>query len=104
MTKVAFDKLHAILEPRLDEIFFPKCGGNRNVETCPYLIDTKNRLSIAIRFFAGADPYDIMLIHDVGLASVYYSVWGVVDAINTTDGLAYHFPNHDKEKRLQKDF
>ena len=104
MKRVTFDKLHSILEPRLDEIFFPKGGGKRNVETCPYLIDTKTRLSIAIRFFAGADPYDIMLIHDVSLTSVYYSVWGVIDAINTTDGLAYHFPNHEKQKEIAEGF
>ena len=45
-----------------------------------------------------------MLIHDVGLASVYYSVWGVVDAINTSDGLVYHFPNHDKQKEIADGF
>jgi hypothetical protein len=37
---------------------------------------------MALRFFSGGCPYDIMITHGVSLASVYDSVWGVVDAIN----------------------
>ena len=40
------------------------------------------RLSLAIRFFAGADPYDLMITHGVSYISVFYAVWGVVDVIN----------------------
>ena len=104
MSKHSFLKLHETLEPRLLEIFFPRGGGNRTVGASRYLIDTKNRLSIAIRFFAGADPYDIMQVHDVSLMSVYYSVWGVVDAINSTKSLAYHFPDHARQKEYAKGF
>jgi len=45
-----------------------------------------------------------MQIHDVGLISVYYSIWGVIDAINQTEGLAYKFPDHDCQKEMREDF
>jgi len=104
MTNASFHKLHDMLEPRLSAIFFPRGGGKRQPGKSAYLIDTKTRLSIAIRFFAGADPYDIMQIHDVSLVSVYYSVWGVIDAINTTEGLAYHFPDHNRQREIAEGF
>ncbi|KAL7525672.1 hypothetical protein ACHAXR_001108, partial [Thalassiosira sp. AJA248-18] len=104
MSNASFHKLHAMLEPRLSEIFFPKGGGKRKVGESFYLIDTKTRLSIAIRYFAGASAYDIMQIHDVSLVSVYYSVWGVIDAINTTEGLAYQFPDHTQQEDIADGF
>jgi hypothetical protein len=104
MTNTSFHKLHDILEPRLSAIFFPRGGGKREPGKSFYLIDTKTRRSIAIRFFAGADPLDIMQIHDVSLVSVYYSVWGVIDAINTTKDLAYHFPNHERQREIAEGF
>ena len=97
MSRGLFYKLHSILESRLNEIFLPK-GGGKQKKGCQYLIETKLRLSIALGFFAGADPYDLMQIHDVGLVSVFYSVWGVIDAINSTDELKYSFPNHQQQK------
>ena len=45
-----------------------------------------------------------MLTHDVGYASVYYSVWGVIDAINNTERLAYRFPNHDEQRDIARGF
>ena len=45
-----------------------------------------------------------MQIHDVSLVSVYYSVWGVIDAINTTEDLAYHFPNHERQREIAEGF
>ena len=104
MKRESFYHLHDILEPRLRELFFPKGGGTRDVESNRYLIDTKTRLSIAIRFFAGADPQDIMQVHDVSLMSVYYSVWCVIDAINTTECLAYDFPSHNEQQKIAKGF
>ena len=78
----------------MEAIFFSKGGDSQKKNKCCYLMNTKTGLSIAIRYFAGKSPSDIMQVHDVSLASVYYSVWGVIDAINTTESLAYRFPNH----------
>ena len=46
------------------------------------LLPPEMRLSIALRYFAGGDPYDIMLVHGVSHAEIYRSVWKVVDAVN----------------------
>ena len=40
------------------------------------------RLSIAIQFFAGRDPYDVSVVHGISHKEVYRSVWRVVDAID----------------------
>ena len=77
---------------------------HRKANRSRYLIDTKTRLSIAIRFFAGADPCDVMQVHDVSLTSVYYTVWGVIEAINACDYLRYKFPNHEEQKEIARGF
>ena len=99
MNKASFYKLHSILKPRLDAIFFPKNGGKKDPKDSPYLISTKLRMSIAIRYFAGGCPYDIMLTHGVSYTSIYRSVWGVVDAVNSTKELEFSFPSHAEQRK-----
>ena len=96
MSRCSFYRLHSILEDDLVKEFYPKGGGTRSPGTNSYLINTKTRLSIAIRFFAGLDPTDLMQIHNVGLTSVFYSVWVVIDVINNCDQLKYDFPSHEE--------
>ena len=62
MSRSTFYKLHSILEDDLIEAFYPEGGGKRKQGTSKYHIDTKTRLSIALRFFAGSDPADLMQI------------------------------------------
>ena len=45
-----------------------------------------------------------MLVHDVSMTSVYLTVWGVLDAINTTKELEYKFPNHEEQKNIARGF
>ena len=71
MARTSFEHLHGILERRLEEIFFSRGGNKRNGNTSRYYIDTKTRLGITLRYFAGASPNDIILVHDVRLTSVY---------------------------------
>ena len=56
ITKVNFNRLHTLLEPALNKAFFPKGGGKQDPSKSKYLVDTKIRLGVAIRFFAGASP------------------------------------------------
>ena len=104
MRRCSFNKLHSILEPELNRTFFPKGGGTRKPGKSTYLIDTKTRLAIAIRYFSGGDPLDLMRIHNVGHVSVFRSVWGVIDAVNSTDALAYLFPFQAEQKKIAKAF
>ena len=104
MGKDTFNDLHHILLPQLLAIFFPKGGGTRDPSKNKYLIDTKIRLSIALRFFAGADPLDLFGWHGVSLVSVFISIWGVIDAVNNTDALAFTFPDADEQKSIAARF
>ena len=76
MDKDTFYKLHTILEPLLNNHFFPREGGNRDIYSNPYLIKTEIRLSIALRYFAGASPHDLVITHGVSMTSIFFSVWG----------------------------
>ncbi len=104
MSKEAFYNLHDLIQPELKNHFFPKNGGTRSVEENSYLINTEIRLSIAIRYFAGACPYDLMLTHGVCYASVFNSVWGVVDVINKKPELKITFPNKQEQLKIAQGF
>ena len=99
-----FNKLHHILQPQLHNYFFPKNGGSRNPVENSYLIDTKIRLSIAIRYFAGASAYDLMLTHGVCYRSIFYSIWGVVDCVNNCKELEFHFPTLEEQADIASGF
>ena len=104
MKKASFYKLHSILKPHLDECFFPNQGGKRDPKNHKYLISTEIRLSIALRYFAGGCPYDILLTHGVSYKSVFVSVWGVVDAVNKCKELEFSFPNHEEQQKIAAGF
>ena len=100
MHRKSFDKLYAQLQPQLDAMFPPGIRGPHS----PYYISTKCRLSMALRYFAGGCPYDIMQNHGVSYRSVFDSVWGVVDAINATKFFNYSFPNHSQQRKIAAGF
>jgi hypothetical protein len=104
MTKTSFESLYDILRPRLDAEFLPSGQGGERVHDSSYYMSTKIHLSIALRYFVGGSVYDIMQVHGVDLQSVYDSVWGVVDVINNTPELAFHFPSKDQQQVIAADF
>ena len=55
MARSSFDSLHRLLEPRLEETFFPRGGNKRNGNKSHYHINTKTRLSIALQYFGGCE-------------------------------------------------
>ena len=99
-----FYHLHNTLEPFLEDKFFPKGGGKRDHKKNKYLISTKLRLSVAIRYFAGGSPLDIILTHGISLKSVFVSVWGVVDCVNKCDQLSFHFPKLDEQDEISEGY
>jgi hypothetical protein len=104
MDKYTFYRLHHLLEPLLIKHFFPKEGGNRDIYNNPYLIKTEIRLSITLRYFAGASPYDLVVTHGVSMASVFYSIWGVVDCINKCPDLDIKFPDYNQQEGIARGF
>lgn len=99
--------LHSILQSDLCREFKVgkrTRGGDPNGE-----ITTKLRLSAAIRFFAGASIYDIMLTHGMGKQTVYNSVYGVVNAVNSCEELSFNadgarFPSHAEQAEIAAGF
>ena len=59
---------------------------------------------MAIRFFAGGDPYDIMVIHGVSYMSVFNAVWGIVDVVNNSPLLKITFPTHEEQEEIALGF
>jgi hypothetical protein len=68
------------------------------------LIKTELRLSIALCYFSGASPYDLVLTHGVSMASVFYSIWGVVDSINNCSQLDISFPDYTTQEGIANGF
>lgn len=59
---------------------------------------------MALRWFAGGNPIDIMIIHGVGYNEVYKSVWDIVDAINQCQALETQLPSKDKQMKIATTF
>ena len=99
MTQSAFYKLVGILKASLEST-------NRSRGRDPNgTIGADLKLSMAIRFFAGGDPLDIMLSHGVSYTSVYKAIWEVVDAVNQSPYLAISFPkDHQSQQQIADGF
>ena len=67
-------------------------------------LDNNARLSMALRWFAGGDPIDIMQVHGVGYTEVYNSVWQVVDAIHLCPALKIRFPSYEQQMKIAENF
>ncbi len=60
---------------------------------------------MALRYFSGGDPLDILDIHGVKMGEVLESVWEVVDAVHKSHQLEIMFPEcHDKQLEIVQGF
>ena len=71
MDKSTFYNLHTILKPLSINHFFPKEDRNRDIYSNPYLSKTEIRLSITLRYFAGASPHNLVVTHTVSMTSIF---------------------------------
>jgi hypothetical protein len=56
---------------------------------------------MALRYFAGGSPADIVVVHGVSPNKVFSAVWEVVDGVNSCKDLDLVFPeDHEEQKRL----
>ena len=109
MTLEAFLELHDALAPALLAKF--RTGSADTAPTGPNggFICTKLRLSAAIRFFAGAEVWDLMSSHGIGRSTIYDSIWKVVDAVNESSQLSFNednspFPTHAEQEEIADGF
>jgi hypothetical protein len=91
-----FHDLHAQLVPQLEEQF-PTKRSQGKTPNGP--VNTKLRLSAALRFAAGSSPLDIMLTHSMSCQSVYDSIWGTTDAVNQTKSLDFNADGAESQSR-----
>ncbi len=106
MSVEQFNELHDQLLPEILKEFPSKRKRGRTPNGA---INSKLRLSVALRFYAGGSPLDIMLSHGLSRQSVYRSVWGITDAINSTLSLSLNqnnadFPSHEEQEEIAKGF
>ena len=99
----SFWKLHAILRPHLEtewsETKMHKDGAVNG------LILTSVQLSVALRYFAIGSFYDISVVHGISHTKVFSSVWRVVDAVNSSENLTFHYPKcHKKQREIARKF
>lgn len=101
MSKEAFWTLLDIIEKHL-----PSTGEKRKRGATPNGPITKAaRLSMALRYFAGGDPLDIVEVHGVGDDEVTNSAWNVVDAIHKSPELDIKFPEtHEEQVQCARGF
>jgi hypothetical protein len=68
-------------------------------------ITTSVWLAIALRYFAGGAPTDLMCKYGVSHASVFVSVWVVVEAIKNSEDFDIEYPSsHDDQIRIARAF
>ena len=69
------------------------------------VISTSVRLALALHYFAGGSPYDLMAKYGVSHTSVFDSVWIVVEAIKNVRDFDIEYPSsHDEQRRIAKEF
>jgi hypothetical protein len=94
MSYASFWKLHNKVAPKIIEAFqqyrrYRRKGGRKGRKGGVFkpppipngAISTSVRLALALRYFAGGSPYDLMVKYGVSHSSVFDSVWIVVEAI-----------------------
>ena len=109
MTEASFWKLHTVLLPHLvlscsgeDKALAKKKHRNGAKNG---LIPTQTRLSVALRYYAGGQPEDIMLVHGISFSEVFRSLWLVADAVNSCDSLAFSYPtDHNTQRAIAAAF
>eukprot|EP00980_Cylindrotheca_fusiformis_P023400 scaffold10461_cov115-Cylindrotheca_fusiformis.AAC.1 len=98
MEEITFKRLLSILEP-LFNLRKRKRGMTPNGE-----VTAMARLSMAIRWAAGGDKFDIAALHGVSPYEVHKSLWLVVDAIHGARKLDISFPKLDEQETVAAGF
>jgi hypothetical protein len=69
------------------------------------IIPVELEVSLALRYFAGGSPYDLILTHGVSHSTIFNSIWCVVRAINKCQELKIQFPaDHNVQRQIAESF
>ena len=107
MSYHALCRLLRLIEPTLEKEMDSKRNEPGYVERAPNgPIDLLVRVAAAIRFFAGAEAYDISVMFGISHRSVFDSLDCVaVNAINGTEAMDIKFPtDQDEQRKIARGF
>ena len=109
MTLQAFLELHDIIAPAFLAKLWTSSSDSDPTGPNGGFICTKLRLSAAIRFFAGAEVWDLMSSHGIGRSTIYDSIWKVVDSVNESTDLSFNennspFPTMSEQEEIAAGF
>ena len=111
MSYESFWQLHDLLSPAMKDVassvrrYIPKRHSYKSPPVPNGNISTSVRLGIALRYFAGGSPYDIMVKYGVSHSSMFESVWIVVEAVNATKSFDISYPSgHDEQRSIALGF
>ena len=116
MTYASFWRLHDLLEEKINTVaaqvrgYNKKSGdgGDNNCSSPPIpngIISSSARLGIALRYFAGGSPYDIMVKFGVSHSSVFECVWIIVQAVNELSAMKISYPSDvETQKKIARGF
>ena len=97
----SFNTLLKILEPKLQVSNERQACNSRSGKP----IQLQTRLAIALRYFAGGDVLDLILIYGVSRASVFSCIWCAVNAINSRlDNIHFPIDDIDRLREIEADF
>ena len=97
----SFYKLLNILKPELEVTSHKHAWWTRSGKP----IQLEARLAAALRYFAGGDPLDLMLIYGMSKAQVLLCVWRTVDAVNLClDNIKFPIDDVAALQALEADF
>jgi hypothetical protein len=68
-------------------------------------ISTKVCLAVALCYFAGGSPYDIMSVYGISHTAIMDSVWSVVEAVNLLPEFQIEYPkSHTEQMNFARGF
>jgi hypothetical protein len=115
MSFSCFWHLHHLLEVLIDDVAAKIRGyslkgvdGERPYSSPPIpngIISSSVRLAIALQFFSGGSPYNIMVKYGVSHTSIFESVWMVVEAVNESVIMKITYPSDvEVQKNIARGF
>ena len=105
MSYCVFNVLFTKIETELNKIMRRNNPQNTRNHAVNGMIPLRSRLGCALRFWAGGDPCDLILVFGMSYSEIFRSIDFVLDAINQTESLQIKFPtDHEKQKSIAREY
>ena len=103
MSYLAFKKLYSVLKPHLLDALSQT--EKKRVHAPNGKIPLATRIGCGLRYFAGADPYDLVIVFGISHSSVYNSIDAMVEAVNKCEKFKIEYPeDHEVQQWIADGF